>query len=428
MFFDNNMIKQIKALRIRINKSTDSRALASNFGYMMLLQISGYIFPLLTIPYLAQTIGAEGFGKIAFAGAVIVWFQTITDWGFNYTATRDVAQNRENPKKVSEIFSNVLWAKILLMAISFGLLLIAIITVPYFQENQKILLITFLLIPGHIMFPDWFFQAMERMKYITIFNLLSKALFTVMVFIFINKKEDYIIQPILISIGYLTCGFFAMYIIIAKWQVKIHAPQWRQVIHTIKKSADIFINNIMPNLYNSFSTVLLGFYGGSVSNGLLDAGRKFVEIGQQILMVVSKVFFPFLSRKIEKHDIYAVLQISLSIIFFIIFIVAAPLIIKFFFTPEFEAAIPILQIMSLSIVFLSLNNIYGTNFMLIKGYERTLRNITITTSIIGFSLAFPLIYYFDYIGAAITVTLTRALLGGAVIFEAKKIKHRESLS
>src|SRR5690606_13073584 len=98
----------------------------------------------------------EGFGKIAFAAAVVVWFQTVSDWGFNYTATRDIARNRDNPDKVSEIFSNVLWARIVLMLLSFMLLIISINTIPYFEENQTILLVTFLLVPGHILFPDWF--------------------------------------------------------------------------------------------------------------------------------------------------------------------------------------------------------------------------------------------------------------------------------
>src|SRR5690554_1052065 len=139
------MRSQLDALLARFKKSKDGRVLFSNFGYMMLLQIAGYVFPLITIPYLARVIGVEGFGKIAFAAAVIIWFQTVTDWGFNYTATRDVAQNRDNLEKVSEIFSNVLWAKMLLMTISFGLLLAAIAVIPYFQQNKLILLFTFLL-------------------------------------------------------------------------------------------------------------------------------------------------------------------------------------------------------------------------------------------------------------------------------------------
>lgn len=417
------MKKKIKKLQTYITKSADSKRLISNFSYMMLLQIAGYVFPLLTIPYLARTIGVEGFGKLAFAEAVIIWLLTITDWGFSYTATRDIAKNRDNTERTSEIFSNVLWAKILLMVFSFSILLIAIATIPYFLENQAILLVTFLLIPGHIMFPEWFFLAMERMKYITILNLLIKVIFTLMVFIFINKKEDFILQPFFISLGYLICGFFSMYLIVVKWKIKIHAPQGRQVLLTIRNSTDVFLNNIMPNLYNSFSTVLLGLFGGSVSNGLLDAGRKFIEVGQQFLMVLSKTFFPFLSRKINKHNIYIKFQMSFAIIIFIILISSAQFIIKIFFTTEFQPATLVLQIMSISIIFSSMNNAYGINFLIINGKEKLLRNITTIISLIGFSIAFPLIYYFDYIGVAITITITRALQGITVMFNAKKIKN-----
>src|SRR5690554_3117541 len=169
------MTPQLKKILARFKKSKDGKVLASNFGYLMLLQIAGYVFPLITIPYLARVIGVDGFGKIAFAAAVMVWFQTVSDWGFNYTATRDVARNRDDKEKVSEIFSNVLWARCLLMIVSFLLLLLAIFIVPIFRDNYAIILVTFLLVPGHIMFPDWFFQAMERMKYITILNQIGRA-------------------------------------------------------------------------------------------------------------------------------------------------------------------------------------------------------------------------------------------------------------
>ena len=124
-----------------------------------------------TMPYLARVIGAEGFGHIAIASAVIMWIQTISDWGFNYTATRDVAKNREDKDMVSHILSNVIWAKFILLFLSFVILLLLIYFVPIFRENYLVILITFLMVPGHILFPDWFFQALERMKYITILNI-----------------------------------------------------------------------------------------------------------------------------------------------------------------------------------------------------------------------------------------------------------------
>lgn len=409
------MISQAKALIKRVKKSKDGKVLASNFGFLMLLQIAGYIFPLITIPYLARVIGVEGFGKIAFAAAVVVWFQTVADWGFNYTATRDVARNRDDLEKVSEIFSNVLWARICLMLVSFALLGLLIATVPYFNENKEILLITFLLVPGHILFPDWFFQAMERMKYITLFNLVSKALFTALVFVFITIKEDYILQPLLTSLGFLVSGAGAMFIILVKWKVKIHRPNISAIFNTIKNSTDVFINNIVPNFYNSFSVVLLGFFGGSVANGILDAGSKFINIANQFMSVISRVFFPFLSRKIEQHELYAKGSLILSVLSALSLFALAPFIISVFYTPEFEEAVTVLRIMSLSLVFLTVSSVYGTNYMILQGRERELRNITLISSVIGFIASFPLIYFFGFIGAAINITLTRAILGLSIV-------------
>ena len=407
-----------------MKKSKDGRVLASNFGYLMLLQIASYAFPLITIPYLARVIGVEGFGKIAFAAAVVVWFRTIADWGFNFTATRDVARNRDNPEKISEIFSNVLWARLLLMLLSFLLLLIAIAVVPYFKENQTLLLITFLLVPGQIFFPEWFFQAMERMKYITFFDFLSKALFTGLIFVFINEQSDYILQPLLMSLGYVFSGLAAMYIILIKWKIKITAPHWLTIYNTIKNSTDVFINNIMPNFYVSFSTVLLGFFGGSAANGLLDAGSKFISLSHHFMMIVSRVFFPFLSRRTDKHNIYVGINLTIAVIFSFVLFFSAPLVIKIFFTPEFYQAITVLKILSLSIIFIALNNVYGINYMVIKGHEKQLKRITISCSLMGFVLSFPLIYFYSYIGAAITIALTRCVLGSVVSFQAIRIKSK----
>lgn len=419
------MLNQFRSFKKRLDKNKDGQVLASNFKYMMLLQFASYIFPLLTIPYLAKVIGVDGFGKIAFAASVMVWFRTVTDWGFNYTATRDVSRNRDNLEKVSEIFSNVFWARICLGLISLLLLLLLIEVVPYFNDNEEILLVTFLMVPGQIFFPEWFFQAMERMKYITIFNIASKTLFTLLVFIFIKEKSDFILQPLFISLGYVVSGVFAMYLITVKWKVEVHRPDFQMILKTIKDSTDVFINNLMPNLYNSLSVVLLGFFGGSIANGLLDAGSKFVSISQQFMNVISRVFFPLLSRKISKHTLYTKLHLFVSIIATIMLLLLAPFIINFFFTEEFYTAIPVLQIMSLSIIFTSLISIYGTNYMLIKGYERELRNLTITSSILGFIISFPLIYYYGFIGAAITITATRAILGLAITYKSYLLRNNK---
>lgn len=167
--------------------------------------------------------------------------------------------------------------------------------------------------------------------------------------------------------------------------------------------------------------MLLGFFGGPVSNGLLDAGNRFVSISQQFMNIISRTFFPFLSRRIEKHSSFAKLSIFTSLIFSVLLFITSPLLIKLFFTYEFNDSIILLQILSISVFFISTRNVYGINYMIIEGFEKQLRNIITLGSIIGFILSFPLIYYFKHVGAAINIVLTQAVMCLLVTYKAKKI-------
>lgn len=413
-------MKRISEIKKQINKSKDGKTVFANFGYLSLLQVAGYVFPLISMPYLARVIGADGFGKIAFASAIVVWIQTISDWGFNLTATRDVAQNRDNKELVSRIFSNVLWARSVLTLLSGIILLLVVLLVPYLRENADIIFVTFLLVPGYILFPEWFFQAIEKMKYTTLFNLLLKLIFTVAVFVFIHKREDYLIQPLLTTIGYLLCGIGALYLIFKKWGYTLYKPQWTEIFKTIRNSTDVFINNLMPNLYNSFSVMLLGFFGGSTANGIYDGGNRFPVIFYQFQSVLSRAFYPFLSRRPDKHSFYAKLNIVSALIGAVFLILLSPLVIKIMLGNEFEKSVVVMQILSFSVVFLAMDYTYGTNFLIIIHKEKPLRNLAFVSSIIGMSVAIPLVYYFSYIGAAITVLLCRGMLGAGSYILAKK--------
>lgn len=416
------MFNKIKGFKQRLNSSKDGKAVASNFGYLFIMQIAGYIFPLLTIPYLARVIGVEGFGKIAFATAVIVWFQTITDWGFSYTATRDVARDRDNIEKVSEIFSSVLWAKVILASISFIILYILTEVIPYLNENQLILFISFFLVPAKILFADWFFQAIEKMKFITVFDFFSKAIFTICVFCFIDEKSDFILHPLFLSVCSLFVGAISFILIIIKYKIKIKKIRFKKIYITIFNSKDVFINNIVPNFYNSFSSIFLGVAHGSIANGILDAGTKFSNIAQQFVSIIARVFFPFLSRNPNKHAYYAKINICSAILVSIILFLLSPVVVKLFFTPEFYDAIQILKITSFSLIFLALSNVYGLNYMIINGHERQLRNITLISSLIGFIISIPLIKIYSFLGAAFTLTFCRGIIGLSTMYAASRIK------
>lgn len=401
----------IKTIKNRIKNSKDGKTVFANFGYLMLLQIAGYVFPLITMPYLARVIGADGFGKIAFAAAIVIWFQTIADWGFNFTATRDVAQCRDDKEMVSRIFSNVLWARCMLTFVSGLILVLLTLLIPSFRENWLIICLTFLMIPGHIFFPDWFFQAVEKMKYTTLLNLGLKFLFTIAVFVFIKDENDYLLQPVFTTLGYILCGVCALFIIINKWGYRIYKPDFFQCLLTIKSSTNVFINNMVPNLYNSFSVMLLGQFGGASATGIFDGGNKFISIVYQFQSVLSRAFFPFLSRKSDKISVFARINLLVASILAIGLFLFAPLIVRIMLTPEFADSVIVLRILSLSFIFMALNNTYGQNYLIITNHERELRNFTLVSSLIGMAISYPMVTQFSYIGAALTILISRIIIG-----------------
>lgn len=419
-------MQKFKNLFSRLKKSKDGKVLAENFAYLSLLQVASYIFPFITMPYLARVIGVTGFGKISFAGAVIVWIQTIADWGFNLTATRDVAKIREDKDKVSRIFSDVFWARCLLMFVSLLFLLFLIVIIPKFRDNFAILMVSFLLVPGHIMFPDWFFQAIEKMKYTTILNVLSKLFFTIAIFIFIKRPEDYIIQPLLTSCGFVLAGIVAMYLILRKWNYKLYRPNFQNTLKTIKGSTNVFIQNIFPNLYNSLGVVLLGFFWGEKANGILDAGRKIPTACMQLMSVVSRTFFPFLSRRIDKHKTYAKLSLLTAAGLAIILFISAPILIKLFFNKDFSDAVIITRILSANVILSTMSSVYGVGYMIVEGYDRQLRNITALVSIVAFAFSIPLIYFYSSIGAAITTVIALIGLGCIPMIFVKRLQKKQN--
>lgn len=134
-------MKKIKDIRRRITNSKDAKGVIENIISLTLLQLCGYVFPLITFPYLTRVVGADCFGLLSFASTVISYFQTVTDWGFQFTAVRDIAQNREDKEEVSRIFSDVMNARVAIMMVCLVTLLLLILVVPDFRKSAIVLLL-----------------------------------------------------------------------------------------------------------------------------------------------------------------------------------------------------------------------------------------------------------------------------------------------
>jgi PST family polysaccharide transporter len=82
------------------------------------MQAVGYVLPLVTVPYLLRVLGPEHFCLIAFAQAVMAYFITLNDYGFNLSSTRELAIRRDDRRLKSELYFSVMAFKAVLCFVS----------------------------------------------------------------------------------------------------------------------------------------------------------------------------------------------------------------------------------------------------------------------------------------------------------------------
>ena len=109
------MLKKLKSLY----NQNDKKQVFSNFVSLSFMQAANYLIPLIAIPYLVRVLGNDRFGLVMFAQAFIQYFIILVDFGFELTATREISIHRNDKQKITEIFSTVIYTKILLLLVSF---------------------------------------------------------------------------------------------------------------------------------------------------------------------------------------------------------------------------------------------------------------------------------------------------------------------
>lgn len=409
-------------LRTKI-KDKNVKVLLENFFSLSALQLVSMLLPLITLPYVLRVIGYENYGLIALAASLIGYFQSIVDYSFKITATRDVAVFINSPRKLNLIYSKVITVKILFLLISLLIITIIILAYPPFYEERLVFFYTASTLVGYILFPEWFFQGVEKMKYITIINVVVRIAFALSIFIFIKEESDYKIYPLMTSMGLLISGIVGQYILVSKYQIKFILLPIKTVRKTISENTPIFINQFMPNLYNNSTSFILGILATPSLLGIYSAIRKIVDMGVMLLNIVSRVFFPFLNKHKNAFKFYKKLMFSLGFAGIIVLIIMNKLI--FWYLNIYDPlAIWVLILLAIGILGFVAYDVYGLNYFIVQRQDKLVMRNTIRTSIIGFLIAFPLIYYFDIIGAALSLLISRFLMGGVLMVKYLNLKSR----
>lgn len=147
-----------------------------NAALMYLVQMTSYLFPLLILPYLARVLSQEKFGLIGFSQMSLYYFMILTDYGFNLTATREVAVERDKPGRVSEIFSAVMVGKGLLVVLGWVLPWGVVMLTPKLRPDAELYLWPYVGVVGNWLFPLFLYQGLERMDQVVKRDMSAKGL------------------------------------------------------------------------------------------------------------------------------------------------------------------------------------------------------------------------------------------------------------
>ena len=168
-----------------------SKTVFKNTFHYGAVQLLSYGIPLLLIPYISRTVGIERFGITEFSLEIALFFGAILLFGYDFTMSRRLSQERKDRKTVNELFWNVFYSRILLGSIL--LPLFALSGRIFLSElfTVEILGYCMLFVASRIFSSWWFYQGLEKIKWISWGNLLAKLILLLMVLLLVREKEDY---------------------------------------------------------------------------------------------------------------------------------------------------------------------------------------------------------------------------------------------
>lgn len=402
-----------------IFKSKEYKRILENMISLTGLQFASYILPLITLPYLTLVLGPEKFGLTQYAISLITYFQFFTDYGFNLSATRELAICRDDNQKISQIFSSVMFIKLCLCILSFIILLLIVMFIPKFNEDSYVYILTFGMVIGYMLFPTWLFQGLEYMRYTSILNIIGKIVFTVLIFIFIHNTTDYMLVPLINSLGYILVGILGIYIALTKFNIKITIPSIRDIKYHLREGWYVFISTIAINMYTTTNTFLLGLLTNNTLVGYYSIAEKIILAVNGLLNPISQALYPFISRTVKTDDktrsiefirkITKIMTLVGIVLSAGLFIFAKPIILLLF-GQSYANSVIILQIISIVPLAVSLSTVFGVETMLTFNYKKAFTSIVMIGGIIDIVLGIILITLMKEIGIAISFVTTEIFI------------------
>lgn len=374
------------------------KLLISNFSYLVILQFITLFLPIAMYPYLIRVLGTEIYGKIIFAQAIVAYFSIIINYGFNISATKDVSINRDDRNKLSEIFSSVFIIKTIIWILSLLFLIAISLLFEPFKSDYLLYLLSFGICFNELFFQQFFFQGIEEMKYITLINVFSKLLFFGLLFILVKSSDDYLLVPLLNSLGGIVGGIIAFYIICRTKSIPFRIQPKANLMKYFRESTPFFLSRFSSVLVHKTNTVIIGSFIGYVEVSYYDLAQKILSTILIPFDLLNQVVYPHVARTKDMILVKKMMVLSIggALFIYILLLMVQKSMVELIAGKELLPAIPLIDLLCVGVFISSTSYFLGNTVLVVMGYSKQFNRSVIDTSILyillcGLLLVFNLI-------------------------------------
>ena len=418
-------------MEVNFKQIQNYKSLFESFFSLSVLNGVNVILPLITLPYILRVVGSANYGIYAYVYVLIQYLLLLNNYGFNLSATKQIAENREDKSRLNIIYNSVTACRLLLFLVGVSLFA-ALSPLLLNTDIKKMMFIMGLgMVLGDVLNPVWLFQGMEKMRYMTIVNLISKLIFTVLIFVFIKKAEDYPYILLINSLGFLLAGIASVIIAKKQFRISFAIPKRKDVCFQFKEGLALFGTSIGTNLYGNANVFILNFFVDSTMVGMYAAAEKVFKGLQAATSSITQALFPYTSKiffgqtfnfKITKLQYICKILLLLLTIPTIGVFVGADVLIKLLCGTEYETSINLFRIISPVIIIGALNYTLGFIGLVNLNQQKIFLRGVLVSGCISVIFLLVTIPYWGVYSASFAMLLSEIVLLVICLYEVKKLK------
>lgn len=377
-----------------------------NFSYNVIYQILNLILPLLTAPYLSRVIGANGVGIYSYTYSIVNYFMLFSLLGLNNYGNRSIAMIKDDRRVLSRTFFEIYGMQLLSSLIMIALYLTYLNT--FDVANKDISYIQILFILSTMLDINWFFFGLEKFKLTVSRNTLIKFLTVIGIFTFVKEPEDLKKYVLIMSLG-TVISQLSLWYFVPKY-IDWYKPSWKDILKHLKPNLILFIPVVSVSIYKVMDKIMLGNMTDMKQVAYYENSEKLIGIPMGFILALGTVMLPrmsYLMKRGEREVIKNYIEISLQFIMFLSGGICFGLsgisanLIPIFFGNEFLPAIPVLSLLSFSVLFTSWANVIRTQYLIPNQKDKIYILSTSLGAVINVIFNLILIPKYGGIGAAI---------------------------